>query len=267
MLYSEISPHHTLEVLDLPLLGKGLKVDEELRFTEADVAIFAEMAAHAPAFLHPDPKRALVLGGGDGALVRELLKHSSIEQIIVVDEDQAITRVCKEFFPEVAQSLSSPRVKLHFKPEQDWVEPEYSKGIENFDLILVDQSPLKRINSEEALSHFFENLKAKLNENGIVVLSAESPFFSAETQKQLASNLKQHFKRLHFYNYTNLSLPGGLGSIALACEGWHPVDDLKRERVLSSGLDTDYYNLGIHEGAFMLPEFQKKNLEAHLNPV
>ena len=101
----------------------------------------------------------------------------------------------------------------------------------------------------------------------MVTLALESPFFGAETQKQLAQTLKTHFKRLHVYNFSNLTLVGGLGSIALASDEYHPIDDLQRERVLSARIETDYYNLGTHEGSFLLPEFQKKNLEAHLNPI
>ena len=210
-----------------------------------------EMVTHVPLFLLGNAKNVILLG--DDETAREILRHSSVEICVRVG---------------ATESFRHPRVKSFVSDEVAWVENSARDGTkimnaEVFDVICVQSPTLAR----DCTPAFFAGLKKLLAARGILVFSAGSPFHSAEEQKTLAAILKEHFKRLHFYNFCSPDVDGGLSSIAFASDGVHPLDDLNASRVAASDLKMEYYNLGIHEGAFLLPQFQKENLEAYLNPL
>ena len=203
---------------------------------------YHEMMAHVPLFVHPNPKTALVIGDGENGTAREILRHPSIETCV---------RVEKEFIPQTAEVFGNPRLKKISSDGGNWIQ---KVAHEKFDVICVD-SP------DPA------DFKKLLRPNGILVAQGESPFYSQENQKALAQKLKIHFKRVHFYNFTHKTYPGGLWSFAFASDAVHPLDDLSSSRVTSSGLEMNWYNLGIHEASFLLPQFQRENLKDYLNPI
>ena len=196
-----------------------------------NTAIEYEMLVHVPMFLHPDPARVLVIGEDTIGVAREVLRHPSVEKCARV--------AMKESETWIANAATASPIK------------------EIFEVICVDStSPIDP-----------SKLKMLLSTGGILVTQAGSPLYFGKQQADLAKELKTHFKRVHFYNYVQPSEPGGLYSVAYATDSVHPIDDLSRSKVAASGLDFHYYNLGIHEAAFLLPEFQKNNLNEFLNPL
>ena len=204
-----------------------------------------EMMAHVPLFLHPNPSQVLIIGGGNGGSTREILRHTTVQKCVLIDHDESVTTSCKG---------QSPRLKTVTMDAHEWIKD----STEKFEVICINASLGNEI---------YSSLKKNLATGGILISKAGSPIFSENEQLQLASSIKQQFRRVHFYNYTHPSALGGLTSLAYATDSIHPMDDFSRSKVLSSGLEFSYYNLGIHEGSFLIPEFQKKNLVEFLNPL
>ena len=273
ILFSEKSPFQTVEVVSSPTHGKILLNDGCFMLSERDEAIYHEMMAHVPLFLHPNPKKVLVIGGGDGGTAREVLRHTSVEKCVLVEIDEAVVRACKEFIPQTACSFQSPRMKTFIEDGVEWAKnaaikvKEGSKEAEKFDVICVDSTDPVGFAQPLFGNEFYADLKTILSENGIIVSQGESPFYAEKMQETLAKVLKNNFKRVHFYNFTNMTYPGGLWSFSYASDSIHPIDDFSRSKVASSGMDFHYYNLGVHEAAFLIPEFQKKRLMNELNPL
>lgn len=277
ILFSEQSAFQTVEVVQSPTHGRILLNDGCFMLSERDEHIYHEMMAHVPMFLHPNPKNILVIGGGDGGTAREILRHSSVEKCVLVEIDEAVVRACKEFIPQTASVFSSPRMKTFIEDGVAWAEraatqgiaacSEDLKGIEKFDVICVDSTDPVGFAQPLFGDEFYSNLKKILAPNGIIVSQGESPFYAEKMQQTLGRVLKNHFKRVHFLNFTNMTYPGGLWSFSYATDSIHPLDDLHASRISASGLSFKWYNQGMHEGAFLLPEFQKSNLREFLNPL
>jgi spermidine synthase len=273
ILFSEKSTFQTVEVVASPTHGKILLNDGCFMLSERDEAIYHEMMAHVPLFLHPNPKKALVIGGGDGGTAREILRHTHIEKCVLVEIDEAVVRACKEFIPQTANAFQSPRLKTFIEDGVEWAKnaalkvKQGDQDAEKFDIICVDSTDPVGFAQPLFGNEFYADLKTILSDDGIIVSQGESPFYAEKMQETLAKVLKNNFKRVHFYNFTNMTYPGGLWSFSYASDSIHPLDDFSRSKVASSGMEFQYYNLGIHEAAFMIPEFQKKKLSAYLNPL
>jgi len=211
------------------------------------------MIAHVPLFLHPNPRRVLVIGGGDGGTVREVLKHRSVEHCRLVEIDAMVVDTCKKFIPQTASALDDPRVTVSVA---DGVEFVASTG-ETFDVAIVDSTD--PIGPAQPLfgSEFYGNVKRILTERGIVVSQGESAFLASETQESLIRILKEHFEQVNLYNYTNMTYPAGLWSFTFASKGLRPVSDFDPERVRQSGIRFRYYNPSVHAASFALPQFMR----------
>lgn len=275
LLFSEKSEFQTVEVYSTPSHGKVLLNDGCFMLSERDEQVYHEMMAHVPAFLHPNPRTALVIGGGDGGTARELLRHDSIERVVLVEIDETVIRACKEFIPATANIFKHPKMKTIVADGVAWAKQAASawssleelKGYTSFDIICVDSTDPVGFAQPLFGEAFYQDIRAILSPNGIVVSQAESPFYNSPMQKTLAQVLKSTFERVHYYNFSNLTYPGGLWSFSYATPSIHPLEDLNRSRVLTSEMPCYWYNLGIHEAAFLLPQFQKENLKEFLNPI
>lgn len=257
VLYQGKSNFQSVEVFDTESWGKTLLNDGLIMCTEKDEHVYHEMIAHVPLFVHPDPTRVLIIGGGDLGTAREVLKHSSVHECLCVEIDQMVVDACKENFEWTEKVLADERFTLKiedavkFVAETDMV----------FDVVIVDSSdpigPGVGLFGEE----FYNNVKNILAAGGVVVSQAESPTYNAEEQKNLKNTLTKVFSKTHIYNYSNLTYPGGLWSFAFSSESFHPLEDYDREKANKTTIEFKYYNPEIHFGSFFLPTFQKKNLQ------
>ncbi len=221
-------------------------------------SIFHEMMVHVPLFLHPNPKSVLLIGNGSESAVREILRHTNVEKCILVETNEARIH-------QTVSVLQSPRLKTFVEEGSEWVKLKSLNA--KFDVIWVNSNPTSELSKPLFETEFYADLKKILSPDGIMISQGGSPFYAEKTQETLAKNLKNHFKRVHFYNFSSPTEPGGLCSFSFASDSVHPLDDFSRTRVVTSGFDFDYYNIEIHEAAFFLPEFQKKRLFAHSNPL
>ena len=260
VLFSGRSPFQRVEVVETAGHGRMLLNDGFVMISERDEFIYHEMIAHVPLFVHSEPRRVLVIGGGDGGTVREILKHDCVRHCRLVEIDEMVLDACKRFIPQTALALDDPRVLVTIADGVEFV----ARTDETFDVVIVDSTdpigPAQPLFGPE----FYGNVKRVLTDEGIVVSQAESAFYAMDTQKSLLRILAALFERVNLYNYANMTYPSGLWSLSFASRGLHPVTDFDPDRVSRSGIEFRYYNASVHRAAFALPEFARKELGAFL---
>lgn len=257
-LFSVQSEFQKVEVYKTEHLGNTLLNDDFLMCSERDEFVYHEMMTHVPLSVHPNPSKVLIIGGGDGGTAREVLKHKSVEKVVMVEIDKAVVDACKEFLPITASQLGSEKLNLIIDDGVKFV----NETSEKFDVILVDSTdpigpaaPLFGVD-------FYKDVFKCLTENGIVVSQCESPFFFLETQQAMLKVLDQVFPKVQLYNYSNITYPGGLWSFSFASKGLDPVFDFRGSSC--EGKDLKYYNSQIHKASFCLPNFQKQALSSFI---
>ena len=256
LLFRGKSEFQSVEVYETLSHGRMLLIDGLLMTSERDEFVYHEMIAHVPLFLHPKPRRVLVIGGGDGGTVRETLKHPSVEHVDLVEIDGMVVDAAKTFLPTTSACLSDPRVSVRI---EDGVKHMAAAG-EPYDVILIDSTdpigPAAPLFGPE----FYGNVKRRLTEGGIVVAQGECPFYRLDVQKALADVVTGAFGRAALYNYHNLTYPGGLWSFVIAGKTPRDLAAPDASRVAALQPQLRYYNLETHKAAFALPEFMKRGL-------
>lgn len=256
ILFSGRSNFQAVDVVQTRAHGKMLLNDGLVMLTERDEFIYHEMITHVPLMVHPNPRRVLVIGGGDGGTAREVLRHSSVDQCVMVEIDALVVDACREHIPVTSSVFTHPKLDLRIQDGIEFVAQTKDK----FDVVIVDSTdPIGP--AAPLFNHdFYRNIFKCLSDNGIVVSQGESPFYHQEMQKTLVTILHDIFPVSGCYNFTNMSYPGGFWSFSWGSKGLHPLKNFDASRVVKSELDFQYYNSDIHCAAFALPSFQRKNL-------
>ena len=257
--YSEKSRYQQIDILDSYELGRILVLDGFIMLTEKDEYIYHEMITHVPMATNPDIKRVLVIGAGDGGTIRELTRFNNIEHIDMVEIDQRVVEVCKEYLPQTACRLDDPRVHIFY---EDGLK--YVRGKDNeYDLIIVDSTDPFGPGEGLFTKEFYGNCYKALNENGILVNQHESTFYDeyAEIMKRAHSRIKSFFPISLVYQAHIPTYPSGHWLFGFASKKYHPLKDLDETRWNLRGLDCRYYTTTLHKGAFYLPAYVEEMLE------
>jgi spermidine synthase len=262
-LFSQSSPFQRVEVVKSSIHGGILLNDGIVMLTERDEFVYHEMIAHVPLFVHPAAGRVLVIGGGDGGTVREVLKHHSVDRVVMVEIDEVVVKACREHLVSVSCALDDPRLEIIIADGIKFA----AETADRFDIVIVDSTDPLGPGLGLFQKPFYENIAKILSADGILITQAETPFYDLEMQQSIFSNQRPFFKRLHMYLYTTLAYAGGLYSFGFASKGPCPLRDFKPEQVENSGIATRYYNPGIHQAAFMLPNFIREKLGKILDPL
>ena len=255
-LFKGKSPFQTVEVVETKGHGKLLLIDGMTMVSERDEFVYHEMIAHVPLFLHPKPKRVLVIGGGDGGSVREVLKHKSVAKCVLVEIDGLVVEASKRFIPLTAAKLSDKRCVVRIEDGVKFVK----ETDERFDVIIIDSTEPFGPAKELFGIGFYKDVKRILTGDGIVVSQAGSPFYEIGTIKNLDRILGKVFPVVDAYLFNNLTYPGGLWAFTYASKGLRPLKDFRPARVKAAKLPLRWYNADVHAGAFALPSFLRKAL-------
>ncbi len=257
-LFSGKSEFQQLDIVETLEYGKMMLLDGLVMVTERDEFVYHDMITHPALFTHPAPKKVLVIGGGDGGSIREIMKHPEVELAVLCEIDGLVIDKSIEYLPSMACEIdgSNPRVKLHVDDGLAYIRAHQNE----FDIILVDSTdpigPAVGLFEED----FYRLVHAALKEDGIMVAQSESPFYHAEIQKSMFRNLRAVFPVVEMYQAFIPTYPSGLWSFAFASKKYHPVRDFDRQRAAERGFTTRYYNEDLHLGAFMLPTFARDNI-------
>lgn len=249
VIFSESSPLQHVMILDSYDFGRMLVLDGVVQTTSIDGHIYNEMITHVPLHIHPNPKKVLIIGGGDCGAAREVAKYKEIEQIDMVEIDELVVKACKEHLPEVSGNLSDPRVNFIF---DDGVQFAKNK-VSEYDVIIVDSSdpvgPAEQLFEYE----FYKNLHKALKEDGIMVCQSQSPIFHSSILKQTADSIRQLFTYSGTYTAVVPTYPGGLWSFTIGSK----QHSLNPETFKKHPIETKYFNQEILKSCFALPEFMK----------
>lgn len=253
-LFKGKSPFQTVEVVETAGHGKLLLIDGMTMVSERDEFVYHEMIAHPALFLHPKPRRVLVIGGGDGGTVREVLKHRSVENCTLVEIDGLVVSASRRYIPQTAGALSDRRATVLIADGVKFV----AETDEKFDVVIVDSTEPFGPAKELFGPSFYKNIKRILTEDGVVASQAGSPFYEISTIKNLFKITTRIFPVVEVCLFNNLTYPGGLWAFTFATKGLHPLKDLKPARVKAAGIKLRWYNADIHAACFALPDFLKK---------
>lgn len=255
-LFKGHSAFQTVEVVETVAHGKMLLNDGLVMLTERDERIYHEMLAHVPLFTHPRPEHVLVIGGGDGGTIREVLRHPSVKRAVLCEIDAMVVEACRQWIPQTAHALSDPRVRVHI---EDGVTFLKETG-DRYDVILVDSTDPMGPATPLFGKDFYLDVFTRLTDDGLVVAQGESGFLHLDTQKRLLSIVQDVFPQTYVYNYSNLTYPGGMWSFLVGSKRWNPKRDFQPDRLLACDGDFYWYNADIHRSSFSLPTFMRKEL-------
>lgn len=257
-LFSGRSEYQKLEIVETLDFGRMMLLDGLVMVTERDEFVYHDMIVHPALFTHPEARKVLVIGGGDGGSIREIMKHPTVEQAVLCEIDGLVIEKSIELLPTMAGEIngSNPRVKLHVDDGLAYIREHQNE----FDVILVDSTdpigPAVGLFEED----FYRLVFGALKEDGIMVAQSESPFYHADIQKSMFRNLRAVFPVVEMYQAFIPTYPSGLWSFAFASKKYHPVRDFDRQRAANRDFHTRYYNEDLHLGAFMLPTFARENI-------
>ena len=257
--YSEKSRYQQIDILDSYELGRILVLDGFIMLTEKDEYIYHEMITHVPMATNPDIKRVLVIGAGDGGTIRELTRFKNIEHIDMVEIDQRVVEVCKEYLPQTACRLDDPRVHIFY---EDGLK--YVRGKDNeYDLIIVDSTDPFGPGEGLFTKEFYGNCYNALTDTGVLVNQHESPFYvnDAKAMCRAHERIKSVFPVCAVYQAHIPTYASGHWLFGFASKGLDPIKDLDEQHWNSLGIKTRYYNTELHKGCFALPSYVKEMLE------
>ncbi len=259
ILYEGKSAYQDIIVADTEQFGRVLVLDGVFQTSVAEEWVYHEMITHIPLSVHPNPKRVLIIGGGDGGAAREVLKHASVEKLELCEIDGEVVRVAKEYFPTIAKALLEEPPALEVHIGDGIAKVQESKDL--YDVIIVDCSD--PIGPGEGLftEAFYRDAFAALKEDGVFVQQTESPYFHASLVHDCFRAIQKFFPFTRLYCAAIPLYPSGLHCFTI---GSKKVDPLQDGRKIEVG-NTRYYNEGIRRSAFVLPNFVKEIIRGAKN--
>ncbi|MBQ3856441.1 MAG: polyamine aminopropyltransferase [Ruminococcus sp.] len=257
-LYSGNSEFQRIDVFASKEFGRFLTLDGYMMLTEKDEFIYHEMITHVPMAVHPDPKDILVIGAGDGGVIRELTRYNSVRSIDLVEIDELVVEVSKKFLPTTACRLDDERVHIHY---EDGVK--FIRSCENkYDVIIVDSTDPFGPGEGLFTKEFYGSCFKALREDGIMVNQHESPFYDEDAAAMQRSHKRivESFPISRVYQAHIPTYPSGHWLFGFASKKYHPVRDYNSTKWSMLGLETKYYNTQLHCGAFALPNYVEEML-------
>ena len=258
-LYSGKSEFQRIDVFESPEFGRFLTLDGYMMLTEKDEFIYHEMITHVPMAVHPKVRDVLVIGAGDGGVIRELARYPEIEHIDMVEIDPLVVEVCKKYLPQTACRLDDPRLSIHYEDGVRFVRDKHDK----YDLIIVDSTDPFGPGEGLFTREFYGSCFHALREDGIMVNQHESPFYDEDAVacQRAHKRIVESFPISRVYQAHIPTYPSGHWLFGFASKKYHPLRDLNETRWNMRGIKTRYYTTTLHKGAFYIPAYVEELLE------
>ena len=255
VLFEIDTDHQHLVIFNNSQFGRIMALDGVIQTTERDEFIYHEMMAHVPMFAHGNAKKVLIIGGGDGGMLREVLRHPGVEQVTQVEIDQAVVDMCTKYLPNhSAGAYEHEKTQVVIADGVDYV----NETDEKYDVIISDCTD--PIGPGEVLfsSRFYEGCKRCLTPGGVFVAQNGVSFMQIEEVTTTAQRLKPYFADQSFYSAAVPTYVGGIMTFAWATDNQALRSlDAKtiRERFEVAGFSTRFYTPEVHQASFALPQY------------
>ncbi len=244
VLCSRKTAHQDLLIFRHPRLGKVLVLDGVVQLTEQDEYFYHEMLAQVPLHAHPAPTDVLIIGGGDGGTLREVLKHESVKRALLVELDAEVIGASREFFPGVSAGFADPRTHVLEQDGADFL----AQTQEQFDLVIVDSTdpvgPAESLFTSQCFGHAFSALKG----DGLFVAQTESLHFHRDFVCRVQRELARVFRFANLYTVSLSTYAGNWWTFSIGSKVYDPKQVLRRCQV-----PTRYYDEDVHRHAFLPP--------------
>ncbi len=261
VLFEHHTKHQHLVIFKNQQWGTVMMLDGVVQTTEKDEFIYHEMMTHVPMFAHHNPKRVLIIGGGDGGILREALKHPNVEQVVQVEIDQAVIDMCCKYLPNhSAGAFDDPRVQVVIDDGVNYV----NQTSELFDVIISDSTD--PIGPGESLftSVFYVGIKKCLGDGGVFVAQNGVCFMQMDEVVTTHQRLQPLFEEVTFFSAAVPTYVGGIMTFAWASQSTdlsHVELEALNKRYEQSKISTRYYHPKIHSASFTLPKYVSDALE------
>jgi spermidine synthase len=255
VLYDSETEHQRIVLFENASFGRVLTLDSVVQTTEADEFIYHEMLAHLPLFAHGAARKVLIVGGGDGGMLEEVLKHRGVEKVTQVEIDAGVIEFSKQYLRSICKdAYDDPRLDLVIGDGADFV----ATCAERYDVAIVDSSDPVGPGEVLFTETFYGKAKNCLAPGGILVTQNGVPFLQGAELTNTLRAFKALFADAACYLATVPSYAGGPMAF-----GWGCDDAAKRQvspetleqRYKESGITTRYYNPTVHQAAFALPNY------------
>ncbi len=263
VLYDERTPYQRVKVLNTYAFGKTLTLDNMIMCTEKDEFHYHEMMSHPLVFAHGNVKNALVIGGGDGGVVREILRHSNVEKVTMVEIDEKVVEASRLHLPQIAAAFDDLRLDLRIA---DGIQFVANAPADTYDLIVVDSTD--PIGPAEGLftKEFYQNCHRILKPNGAMIVQGEAPRFNEKVFVEIHQTLKDIFGagKAHVMLFHVPTYPTGVWSGQIGVKGeWLPWEFNEQTAAqFCNEQHLQYYSPEIHKASFVLPPYVKTMLNA-----
>lgn len=251
ILYTKQSKYQNISVIETEDFGRVLALDDTIMLTTKDEFVYHEMISHVPLLTHGNPSNVLVIGGGDGGTIREVLKHP-IKEVHLVEIDEEVIETSKKYFPSISCGFGDSRVKVFC---EDGIE--FVKKNKGYDIIIIDSpdpiGPAVGLFSGE----FYKDVFESLNEGGIMVAQTETPILFGDLIKRLYKDMSSVFPYTNLYSAVIPTYPGAYWTFTM---GSKKINPLLQEISNTTNLNTKYYTKELHKSYFLLPPFVKELL-------
>lgn len=255
VLFEVDTGHQQLVIFKNEQWGTVMALDGVIQTTEKDEFIYHEMMTHVPLFAHGNAKKVLIIGGGDGGILREVLKHPEVESVTQVEIDQQVIDMCVQYLPNhSAGAFDSPKANIVIADGVDFV----NECTEKFDVIISDSTDPMGPGEVLFTSRFYQGVKNCLNEGGVFVAQNGVSFMQTDEVATTFKRLSPLFKQASFYSGAVPTYVGGIMTFAWATDNLALKEvsvDVIAERFKASGMQTRFYTPELHKGAFALPQY------------
>ncbi len=258
-LFGNQSDFQKLDVFESAEFGRFITSDGDVIFSEKDEFTYDEMIVHVPMAVHPDVKKVLVIGGGDGGVARELSHYDEIEVIDVVEPDEMFVEVCREYFPDNSMGLDDKRVNVFYQDGLRFLRSCHKE----YDLIINDATDPFGHTEGLFTKEFYGSCYKALKDDGIMVYQHGSPFYDEDEEacRSMHRRVFRSFPISKVYQAHIPTCPAGYWLFGFASKKYHPIKDLDAKRWNGRKIETWYYTTNLHLGAFMLPKYVEDMLK------
>ncbi len=250
-LHEEQTPFQLIAIYETTEFGKLMTLDNIIMLTERDNFIYHEMMSHPVLLAHPNPRKVVIVGGGDCGTLHEVLKHPNLEKVLQIEIDERVTRLSEHYFPTLCESNNDPRAEFHFEDGIKWMANAPDNSV---DVIIVDSTDPLGPGEGLFTADFYRDCRRVLAEKGLLVQQSESPLLHLELLQSMHQAMREAgFENTRSLQFPQCVYPSGWWTATLAGSG--DLTQFRENDARNKAFETRYYNADIQKASFVLPNF------------